>query len=118
MQNIELVCIRCPVGCHLKVTKNDDGTVTVVGNSCPRGAEYGKQEITNPMRTITTVYKTDFGTISLVTSKPVEKRLYFDVLKAIKNAPYPKNNILVGDVFIENILNTGANIIISGIHYK
>ncbi|MBQ8762009.1 MAG: DUF1667 domain-containing protein [Clostridia bacterium] len=118
METVELVCIRCPMGCHLTVTKNDNGEILVSGNTCPRGEEYGKQETTNPMRTITTVYKTDFGTISLVTSKPIEKKFYFDVLDAIKNAPKPSKKIKVGDVFIKNILNSGKDIIVSGVHKK
>lgn len=112
---MELVCIRCPRGCHLTVTKLKDGTVKVEGNSCPRGEEYGISEMTRPQRTITTVKKTDFGTISLVTSKPIDKKLYFDVLRKIKEKPVPKNP-KPEDIFIKNILNSGVDIVISGVH--
>ena len=95
---MKLVCIRCPRGCNLNITKKSNGQIIVTGNSCPRGEEYGKQEITQPKRTITTIQKTDFGTV-----------------KKIKNTKV-KPNPQVGDVFIKNIFKTKVDIIISGIH--
>ena len=46
----ELICIICPRGCHLSV---DEETLAVSGNTCPRGAEYGRSEVSNPVRTVT-----------------------------------------------------------------
>lgn len=40
-----IVCIVCPKGCRLTV---DDKTFEVTGNNCPRGAAYGKTELTSP----------------------------------------------------------------------
>ena len=40
----ELICIKCPKGCHLHV--DDENGYAVTGNSCERGAEYGKKELT------------------------------------------------------------------------
>ena len=56
MRKLETVCIRGPVGCHLVVNEKN-GEVVVTGNNCPRGAEYGRQELKNPKRTITTIFK-------------------------------------------------------------
>ncbi|EPF27859.1 DUF1667 domain-containing protein [Treponema medium] len=51
----ELICIACPRGCVLTVTINDaTNIIEVSGNSCPKGAIYGKQEVLCPMRTLTT----------------------------------------------------------------
>ena len=51
----ELICIACPRGCALTVTINDaTNIIEVSGNSCPKGAIYGKQEVLCPMRTLTT----------------------------------------------------------------
>ena len=51
----ELICIACPRGCTLTVTIGDTpDTMEVSGNSCPKGAIYGKQEVLCPMRTLTT----------------------------------------------------------------
>ena len=46
----EIICITCPKGCHLKV---DEQTFAVTGNSCPRGAVYGANELRNPVRVVT-----------------------------------------------------------------
>ena len=34
----ELICISCPMGCHLKV---DTDKLEVAGNTCKRGEVYG-----------------------------------------------------------------------------
>ena len=46
MREKELVCIGCPLGCSLKVTIQDDSTMEVTGNTCPRGADYARKELT------------------------------------------------------------------------
>ena len=48
-----LICITCPKGCHLTVDEENDYKVT--GNACPRGAEYGRNEMLHPVRVITPV---------------------------------------------------------------
>ncbi|UTC44141.1 DUF1667 domain-containing protein [Treponema sp. OMZ 857] len=51
----KLTCIACPRGCALTMTIDDaTNIIEVSGNSCPKGAIYGKQEVLCPMRTLTT----------------------------------------------------------------
>ncbi len=114
---MELTCIRCPIGCSLTVTKNADGTVTVTGNNCPRGAEYGKQEMLEPKRTITSVKKIKNGTLSVKTNKAVPKEKYFDVLKAIKDVP-EKRSYTVGAVLIKKVCGTNADVVITNINIE
>lgn len=52
METKEFPCIECPKGCRLSVTI-DGGAVSVSGNSCPKGAEWGAKEAVLPMRTLT-----------------------------------------------------------------
>ena len=112
---LQTVCIRCPVGCHLTV-KKVDGEVVVVGNSCPRGSEYGRQEFINPMRTITAVFRLkNGGTLTVRTDKAVEKVKYFIVLDAIHSAPEPAE-MAVGGVLVANVCGTGANVIITSVN--
>ena len=47
----ELICIVCPKGCCLHVDESNDYAVT--GNGCARGAMYGRTELTNPTRVVT-----------------------------------------------------------------
>ncbi len=51
----EIICITCPKGCHLQVDENNDYAVT--GHSCPRGEAYGKNELKNPVRTLTSTVR-------------------------------------------------------------
>ena len=55
--SIELICITCPIGCHLSVEKLDFGEITVAGNRCARGATYAKEETTAPKRVVTATCK-------------------------------------------------------------
>ena len=43
MENKNLTCIGCPMGCLLTVTYdiNDPSNITVTGNTCNRGKLYG-----------------------------------------------------------------------------
>ena len=107
----EFTCIVCPRGCHLIIDDNKN----VTGNFCPRGANYAVNEITNPTRTITSVVRVKNRKdlmVSVKTSNNIPKRMIFDVLKELEtisvNAPCH-----IGDVVINNILNTGADIIIT-----
>ena len=50
----EMICIVCPVGCHISVNTE---TYEVKGNACPRGAVYGKEELTAPKRVVTSTVK-------------------------------------------------------------
>ena len=43
----ELTCINCPLGCALSVTI-DGSTITVTGNTCPRGEAYGLSGLHGP----------------------------------------------------------------------
>lgn len=107
----EFTCIVCPRGCRLKI----DDELNVTGNSCPRGAEYAKNEVTNPKRMITSfmrVKNRENCVVSVKTSNAIPKGMIFQVMEEINktgvNAP---TNI--GDVAISNVLNTGVDIIIT-----
>ena len=107
----ELICICCPKGCHLKVDEKNDYKVT--GNSCPRGEEYGKNEITDPKRTVTHTVRVNSHThprLSCKTDRPVSKSLMFDIIKELdKITVNPPVNIK--QVLIKNVCNSGADII-------
>lgn len=111
---MEMVCIRCPNSCKLKVVKKN-GKFEVSGNICPKGTEYGIQEATDPRRTITSVKQIKNGTISVRTSVAVKKGIYFDVLQAIKDAPI-KRNYKIGDIVVKNVCGSKADIIVTGVN--
>lgn len=108
-----LTCIVCPIGCQLTATI-ENGTVTeVTGNTCPRGKQYAIDECTNPVRTITTTARTsNGGVIPVKTDKPIPKNLMFECMKEI-NRSVVNLPAGIGDVVIENILNTDANVVVT-----
>ena len=108
-----LVCIMCPKGCHLSVDEEDGFKVT--GNSCPRGAEYGKKEVTNPTRVITSTVKIRGAFHSrcpVKTDRDIPKPLIFKAMELL-NSVELQSPVHRGDIVIPNILGTGANFIIT-----
>jgi CxxC motif-containing protein len=107
----ELICIVCPQGCHLKV--DEENGYEVKGNSCPRGAEYGKKELVNPTRVITTTVAIEGGIyrrIPVKTAGDIPKGMIFEIMDEI-NKVVVKAPIKVGDIIIENVLGTGVNVV-------
>lgn len=107
----DLVCIVCPMGCRLKVDEKNDYKVT--GNLCPKGAFYGKKELTSPTRTITSTVKIKnalYSRLPVKTSTEIPKNIIFEIMNEI-NKIEVSSPVKVGDVLLKNVLNTGANII-------
>lgn len=108
-----LVCIVCPMGCNMEVGFEDNGQLSVKGNSCKRGAVYAQAEFTNPVRTLTTTVKVENGknpVVPVKSQKPLPKDLLFDCMKRI-NKVRIKAPVAIGEVVVENILGTGINIV-------
>lgn len=106
----ELICISCPKGCHLKV---DEEKLIVSGNSCPKGAEYGVNEVTNPVRIVTSTVKVNGGEAPVVpvkTEKAIPKGLIMKCMKEINNITI-KAPVMIGDIVIKNVLETGIDVV-------
>lgn len=108
----ELICISCPMGCHLKV---DVDNKTVTGNTCKRGEIYGLNEVTNPVRVVTSTIKVNGGELPVVpvkTAGAIPKKLNFECMKVINettvNAP-----VKMGEVLIKDVLGTGIDVVAS-----
>ena len=108
----ELTCIRCPIGCQLTVDVEGEN-VTVTGNSCPRGAEYGKKEVTAPTRTVTASVRVDGGELPLVSGKTatdVPKEKVMDVMAVIRQCSVSAP-VKTGDVLIADVAGTGSDVV-------
>ena len=107
----ELICIVCPKGCHLKVDEENGFAVT--GNACPRGAEYGKLELTNPTRVVTSTVRCEGGAhprCPVKTDRAVPKGKLFEVMQALESVILTAP-VAVGQVVIEDVCGTGANVV-------
>lgn len=109
--NKQMICIACPIGCHIEVDVEDNYSVT--GNQCKRGEVYGKKELTKPTRIITSTVIIDGGIynrLPVKTNGEIPKKLIFDVMKKLDfirvTAP-----VKMGDVIIMNVCDTGIDIV-------
>ena len=115
METRTLTCIRCPRGCSVTVTLADDGSIAgVTGNSCMRGDKYARDEVTHPVRVVTsTVPVVGSATekmVSVKTAGDVPKGRVFDVVRerAHVTATAP---VHIGDVILADVAGTGVDIV-------
>lgn len=107
----ELICIVCPKGCRLRVDENDGYKVT--GNTCPRGEEYGKIELTNPTRTITStvaVRGAAHPRCPVKTTRPIPKGLIFEAMQTLDGLELTAP-VALGQVAVANVCGTGVDFV-------
>ncbi len=107
----ELICIVCPKGCHLHVDEEHDYAVT--GNGCPRGAEYGKIELTHPTRVVTSTVRCMGGRYPrcpVKTDRAVPKEMILSVMRVLDGVELAAP-VRTGQVVLENVCGTGANVV-------
>ena len=105
-----IICIVCPRGCHLTV---DEATLAVAGNACPRGAEYGKNELTHPVRVVTSTVKVDGTPICrcpVKTAGSVPKETMFAVMDALDGVQLHAP-VHCGDVVLADVCGTGVDVV-------
>lgn len=120
-ETLQFNCTTCPSECLLtvEVERDADGAAvevrSVVGNSCPRGDTFAHQELTCPMRVLTTTVAVSGGDEALLpvrTAEAIPLALHAQAMDLIRglvvNAP-----IRMGDVVLEDILGTSVNLIAS-----
>ena len=120
-ETLQFNCTTCPYECLLtvKVERSADSAVvevrSVTGNSCPRGDKFAHQELTCPMRVLTTTVAVSGGDEALLpvrTAEAIPLALHAQAMDLIRglvvDAP-----IRMGDVVLENLLNTNIDIIAS-----
>ncbi|QXM07055.1 DUF1667 domain-containing protein [Crassaminicella indica] len=114
MKKHQLVCIVCPMGCHIEVEKNKDEYI-VTGNKCPRGKAYGVKELTNPTRVVTTTVKIKGGLLNRLpvkTKEAIPKDKIFECMKFIDSIEV-EAPVSVGDIIAKDILGTGVDLVAS-----
>ena len=114
MKERKMTCIVCPNGCELTV-REENGTIMVEGNKCPRGKAFGESEITCPMRTICTTVRTIFPEVPVLpvrVSCEIPKDKIFDVMKEINRVTVTER-LGTGDPVIRNVLGLNADVIVT-----
>ena len=108
----EMTCIICPMGCRL-TCETDGDRITVSGNTCKRGEKYAIQEMTCPMRTVTSLIAVDGASLPLCpvkTAQQVPKAKIGEVLTALRAARV-QAPVKLGDVLIADVAGTGVDIV-------
>lgn len=113
MEQRELICIGCPLGCALTVQMNQGEVVCVSGNTCKRGDTYARKECVNPTRIVTSTVKVTGGELAMVsvkTREDVPKSQIQACMRALQGVSVPAP-VHCGDVILENVAGTGVDII-------
>ena len=109
----ELICINCPLGCHLSVDDKDVSNIKVTGNTCPRGVTYAVSEVTEPKRMVTSsvpVVGSVVKRVSVKTSQPIPKNKIFECLAEIRKIE-AKAPVQIGYVLIHDVCGSGADVV-------
>jgi CxxC motif-containing protein len=109
------VCVVCPIGCEIDVVHDGSRIVSMEGNKCKKSEEFVKQELIEPMRTLTSTVRIQgakWPVIPVRTDKSVPRRLFPRIMKRLRRTKLqaPVNML---DVVVRNVLGTGANIIVT-----
>lgn len=121
IETLQFNCTTCPSECLLtvEVKRGADGAVaevySVAGNSCPRGDKFAHQELTCPMRVLTTTVAVSGGDEALLpvrTADAIPLELHAKAMGLIRGLVV-KAPIRMGDVVLPNLLNTGIDLIAS-----
>ncbi|MCR4618584.1 MAG: DUF1667 domain-containing protein [Lachnospiraceae bacterium] len=113
METKEFTCIRCPLGCNVVASLEDGKIISITGNTCPRGAEYVTNELTDPKRIVTTLVKVTGGenpVVSVKTASDIPKGKIFECLDALKSVNL-KAPVRIGDVVLKNVCDCGVDIV-------
>lgn len=121
IETMRFNCTTCPSECLLtvEVERDADGAVaavrSVTGNNCPRGNKFAHQELTCPMRVLTTTVAVSGGDEALLpvrTAEAIPLELHAQAMALIRGLVV-KAPIRMGDVVLEDLLNTGIDLIAS-----
>lgn len=121
IETLQFNCTTCPSECLLtvEVERDADGAVvevrSVTGNSCPRGDTFAHQELTCPMRVLTTTAAVSGGDEALLpvhTAEAIPLALHAQAMDLIRGLVV-KAPVRMGDVVLEDLLHTGIDLIAS-----
>ena len=110
-----MTCISCPLGCTVEVSREGD-EIILNGNKCKKGEEYIRQELTNPMRSITSTVRTafsDFPRLPVKTDAEVPLKDIFLYMEDI-NTVEVSERLRPGDMVKQNLRGSEINLVATG----
>lgn len=121
VETLQFNCTTCPSECLLtvEVERDSNGAVvevrSVTGNNCPRGDTFAHQELTCPMRVLTTTVAVSGGNEAMLpvrTAEAIPLALHTQAMDLIRGVVV-EAPIRMGDVVLKDLLNTNINLIAS-----
>ena len=109
----EFICIICPNGCRISVEYEGTNIKNIKGDECPKGKDYVKNEITNPLRVFTgsvLVENGDFSLVSVKTPVPIPKKYLEKVGEIIRHLK-AEAPIEIGQIVVSNLLNKNIDLV-------
>ncbi len=113
MEQRNLTCIGCPMGCQLTVTLQDGAVTAVTGNTCKRGDIYARKEVTHPTRIVTSTVRVVGGhavAVPVKTAQDIPKECIFDVMRALTTVQ-AQAPVRIGDILVTDVAGTGVSIV-------
>jgi len=116
MSEKEIICIGCPMGCHVLLSIGPSGEIiSFSGNDCKQGEIYTTQEYQYPVRVFTGTVSTKGSvrpllpvkTSSAIPKDKLRECAFFTSQITIKPP------LAMGEIVIRNILGTGAALVCS-----
>jgi CxxC motif-containing protein len=107
----KVICTTCPKGCTLEVTRDGETIISIL-NGCKRGAEYAKQELTDPRRMVASTVRINGAIHPLMpvyTSAPFPKPRIPELLKLLRTVQL-EAPVASGQSVLENVFGTGIDI--------
>ena len=92
---------------------DEENGYAVTGNGCPRGAAYAQDELTDPRRVVTATVASDSPSMPRIpvrTSVGLPRR-HIDALLNRLYRLQVKVPVHCGDILLENVENTGVDVI-------
>ena len=118
MTTKRVTCILCPNGCELTITYSGEPTaesISVEGNTCPKGIDYAVEEMTAPKRTLTTSILVRDGAqplASVKTACPIPRESLFDARRALRGVVVDAP-VAIGDVVAPDVAGTGVDVVVT-----
>jgi len=110
-KTIELICLICPSGCRLTA----DALGNVSGYLCERGVEYAREEIRNPVRTLTSTVSIEGGAVRrcpVRTTKMIPKGIMIDATRALDIVKL-RAPVNIGQTFSVSVNNSAVEFMVT-----
>jgi CxxC motif-containing protein len=113
-KDTELICITCPLACHVVVTADNAGNILGVANhQCKEGKKYAIAEYRFPTRVLTTTLLTEGASRLLLpvrSSKAIPKTRLMEVMSSLSHVRI-RPPVKMAQVVVPNIAGTGVDMV-------